>query len=53
MPESNEIRRLDRYTVEIKGVRVRATEDQEQQLQRMTPDDLDRFLRIMTGGTNA
>lgn len=40
------ITRLDRYTIEVNGARVRATEDQERRIRSMA-DALDRFLRVM------
>jgi len=43
------ISRVDRYTLEIDGTRVRATADQEERLRAMAPDDLERFVRIMGG----
>lgn len=46
-PDRPAITRVDRYTVEVDGVRVRATEDQERRLRALAPDDLRRFLRVM------
>lgn len=48
MPKpSTEIVRVDRYTIEVNGTRVRATEDQERRLRAMTPEQVTNFLHIM------
>lgn len=44
---STEIVRVDRYTIEVDGTRVRATEDQERRLRAMTPEQVANFLHIM------
>ena len=41
-----EIVRVDRYTVVVDGLRVRADERQERALRAMTPEQQQRFLRI-------
>ena len=46
-----DVTRIDRYTIEVDGHRVRATPDQEQRIRQMTPDQRGRFLSIMGGAT--
>lgn len=43
----DDITRIDRYTVEVDGYRVRATEDQEQRLRGMTSEQRANFLLAM------
>jgi len=43
------VARKDRYTIEIQGVAVRATEDQERRIREMTAEQRERFIRIMGG----
>lgn len=43
----SDVRRIDRYTIEVDGKRVRATEQQEQMIRNMTPEQVENFLRIM------
>ena len=45
------IRRIDKYTIEMDGKRVTATPMQEQRLRDMSPEERERFLKIMTGGS--
>jgi hypothetical protein len=44
---TDDIIRLDRYTIEVDGARVRATEDQERQIRGLDAEARERFLRIM------
>ena len=40
------ITRVDRYTLIVNGVRIRANEDQEQRIREMDDPQLQRFLHI-------
>lgn len=44
-----EIKRIDHYNITIGGIRVRATADQEERLRKMTPEQRERFVKIMGG----
>jgi hypothetical protein len=44
-----EIKRIDRYTITIDGVTIRATQDQVNRITQLTPKQLDRFVKIMGG----
>lgn len=41
------ITRLDKYTILVDGHRVAASEDQERRLRDMTPEQLERFKKVM------
>lgn len=42
-----EVRRIDRYNIEVDGKRIRATPRQEGRIRQMTPEQLSRFLAVM------
>lgn len=43
------IRRIDKYNIEVDGMRVRATPEQEQKLRSMPSEVRARFVLIMGG----
>lgn len=48
-PVAERIVRVDRYTIAIGAVRVVASPTQEALLRAMTDEQLDRFVKIMSG----
>lgn len=46
----SDVERIDKYMIRVDGVTVRATPDQEARLRMMTPEQRQRFVKIM-GGT--
>lgn len=46
-PEVERVVRIDRYTITIDGIRVRATPDQEARIRQLSPEQLTAFRLIM------